>query len=230
MFLFIASCNNGSEKNTSSEPQDSETPNTEEGVQSGPTLPMNVVIVYHTVKDYTLWRPGFDADSVARMASGLSAIAVERSADKPNDVKIVLAPSDMDKAKAFIADPRLKEVMGKFGVISQPVIKFWSVVRYEPANQVTGGTRVEIEHKVKDFDAWVKVFDREGPSTRASNGLQDLALARGLEDPNLVHIVFEVTDMEKAKKRMADPALKKLMEEAGVIGAPTISFYNDSGK
>lgn len=51
-----------------------------------------------------------------------------------------------------------------------------------------------------------------------------------MDDPNLVHIVFSVTDMEKAKKRMADPELKKLMEEAGVLEAPAISFYDDSGK
>ena len=228
--LGIASCNNGSEKTATTGTKDTVATNAKEPVKTGPTLPMDVITVYHTVKDYNQWRPGFDADSVARLASGLSLIAVERSADKPNDVKIVLAPSDIAKAKAFIADPRLKDVMGKLGVISKPVVNFWSIIRFKPENQITGGARVEIVHKVKDFDAWVKVFDGEGPVTRAENGLQDLALGRGIDDPNLVHIVFGVTDMAKAKARMANPELKKLMEKAGVVGTPTITVYNDATK
>ena len=228
--LGIASCNNGSEKTAAAETKDTATTSATTPIKTGPTLPMDVVTIYHTVKDYNQWRPGFDADSVARLASGLSFIAVERSADKPNDVKIVLAPSDMAKAKAFIADPRLKDVMGKLGVISKPVVNFWSIIRYNTENQKTGGPRLEIVHKVKDFDAWVKVFDNEGTATRAANGMNDLALGRAVDDPNLVHIVFDVSNMAKAKARLADPALKKLMEDAGVVGVPTITFYNDASK
>lgn len=228
--LGIASCNNGSEKSAAAETKDTATSVTNEPAKTGPTLPMDVITIYHTVKDFNQWRPGFDTDSVARLASGLSFVAVEKSADKPNDVKIVLAPSDMAKAKAFIADPRLKDVMDKLGVISKPVVNFWSIIRYNTENQKTGGARLEIVHKVKDFDAWVKVFDAEGPATRAANGMNDLVLGRGVDDPNLVHIVFDVTNMAKAKARLADPALKKLMEDAGVVGAPTITFYNDASK
>lgn len=197
---------------------------------TAPTLPMKVVTIYHSVKDYNQWRPGFDADSVARLANGLSLIAVEKSADKPNDVKIVLAASDMAKAKSFTTDPRLKDLMGKLGVISKPTINYWNIIRLNPENQISGGARVELVHKVKDFDAWVKVFDGEGPATRSANGMTDLALGRGIDDPNMVHLVFAVTDMAKVKARIADPALKKLMMEAGVVGAPTITFYNDATK
>ena len=55
-------------------------------------------------------------------------------------------------------------------------------------------------------------------------------MGRGKDDPNMVHLVFGVTDMAKLKVRLADPALKKLMEEAGVVGAPAITFYNDASK
>jgi len=55
-------------------------------------------------------------------------------------------------------------------------------------------------------------------------GLADAVLARGI-DPNLVHIVFDIKDMAKAKARMKDSALKKLMTDAGVEGAPKIEFY-----
>ncbi len=228
--LGIASCNNGSEKTATTETKDTATTNAVEPAQAGPALPMDVVTIYHTVKDYNKWRQGFDADSVARNASGLSFVAVEKSADKPNDVKIVLAPSDMAKAKAFIADPRLKDVMGKFGVISKPVVNFWSIIRFNPEKRVPGGVLQEFNLKVKDFDAWVKVFDSEGPATRAANGWEDIVLGRGKDDPKMVHIVFGVTDMAKAKARTSSPEIKKLMEQAGVVGAPTITFYNDASK
>lgn len=226
--LAIASCNNGSEKTATTETKDTAT--AQEPAKTGPTLPMDVVTIYHTVKDYNQWRPGFDDDSVSRLASGLSFVAVERSADKPNDVKIVLTASDMAKAKAFIADPRLKDVMDKLGVTSKPVVNFWSIIRFNPEKRVPGGVLQEFTLKVKDFDAWVKVFDSEGPATRASNGWEDIVLGRGKDDPNMVHIVFGVTDMAKAKARTASPEIKKLMEEAGVVGAPTITFYNDASK
>jgi hypothetical protein len=225
----IVSCNNGSEKTTTAATADTATTIAVEPAQTGPTLPMDVITIYHTVKDYNQWRPGFDADSIARTASGLSFVAVERSADKPNDVKVVLAPSDMAKAKVFVADPRLKDVMGKLGVISKPVINFWSIIRFSPEKRVPGGVLQEFTIKVKDFDAWVKVFDSEGPTTRAANGWEDIVLGRGKDDPNMVHIVFGVTDMAKAKARTASPELKKLTEEAGVIDAK-ITFYNDATK
>ena len=228
--LGIASCNNGSEKKATAETKDTATSNSNEPANTGPTLPMDVVTIYHTVKDYNQWRQGFDADSVARNASGLSFVAVERSADKPNNVKIVLAPSDMVKAKAFIADPRLKNVMDKLGVISKPVINFWSIIRFNVQKRIPGGALIELILKVKDFDAWVKVFDGEGPARRAADGWEDIVMGRGKDDPNMVHLVFGVTDMAKLKVRLADPALKKLMEEAGVVGAPTITFYNDASK
>ena len=228
--LGIASCNNGSEKTATTETKDTATTNAVEPAQAGPALPMDVVTIYHTVKDYNKWRPGFDADSVARNASGLSFVAVERSADKPNDVKIVLAPSDMVKAKAFVADPRLKDVMDKLGVTTKPVVNFWSIIRFNPEKRVPGGVLQEFTLKVKDFDAWVKVFDSEGPVTRAANGWEDIVLGRGKDDPNMVHIVFGVTDMAKAKARTSSPEIKKLMEQAGVVGAPTITFYSDASK
>jgi len=198
--------------------------------QAGPTLPIDVLTIYHSVKDYKIWRPAFDADSSRRNASGFTFISVEREADKPDNIKVVLMASDMAKAKTFAADPALKEGMDKAGVNSKPEMKYWKIIRFNPANQKLNGTRVEIVHKVKDFDIWLKGFDAEGPATRSANGMNDLALGRGMDDANIVHIVFEVTDISKAKARLTDPALKKIMKDAGVEGAPTITFYNDSSK
>jgi hypothetical protein len=133
--------------------------------------------------------------------------------------------SDLAKAKAMLADPKMKETMQKAGVMGKPDIQFYHMIRMvgSPAKQF-----VVVNHKVKDFNAWLKVFDGEGSAKRASEGLVDRALGRGIDDTTMVHIVFGVSDMAKAKAAIFSDEKKKLMESAGVIGKPDIRFYNEA--
>jgi len=64
-------------------------------------------------------------------------------------------------------------------------------------------------HKLKDFNAWLKVYDREGMNNCKGNGLIDHGLARDMDDPNKVYIVFAIGDIEKAKARISSQYLKK---------------------
>ena len=187
--------------------------------------PFDVVEIRHTVKDYSKWKPAFDADSTARINSGLGFMVIGKSQENPNSLLIVLSVANLQKAKDFGADPRLKDVMKKNGVISKPEINYYHLIRFNPDSKEKQW--VTVTHKVKDFDAWLKVFDSEGTAKRAEYGLFDVVLARDIEDSNTVHIVFDIKDMAKAKARITDPALKKLMIEGGVIGAPKIAFYKE---
>ncbi|MBL0358214.1 MAG: hypothetical protein IPP72_15690 [Chitinophagaceae bacterium] len=203
----IFSCNgNGNEtaKDESAEKKD-----TTAAIEQAPVpafTPFDVVEITHTVKDYIKWRPAFNTDSTARKASGLEDMVIGRGVDNPNSLNVVLKVSDVQKAKDFAANPRLKEVMEKNGVISKPVVEFFHVITFNPDSKEKQW--VLITHKVKDFDAWLKVYDAEGIEARASYGLVDVALARGIDDPSVVHIVFDIKDMAKATARMSDPALK----------------------
>jgi hypothetical protein len=221
----LFSCSNSTEKKDDSA-KTADTTATTTPPAPAAFVPFDVVEITHTVKDYAKWRPLFNSDSTARKASGLEDIVVGRGLEKNNDIIVVLKASDIQKAKAFGADPRLKTVMEKGGVISKPGMELFHVIRFNPDSKEKQW--VTITHKVKDFDAWVKVFDAEGTATRASFGLADVVLARGIEDSSIVHIVFDIKDMVKAKARMNDPALKKLMTDGGVIGAPKIEFYSDA--
>ena len=82
-----------------------------------------------------------------------------------------------------------------------------------------------VVHKVKDFDIWLKAYDGEGKAKRMENGLIDRSLSRGIDDPNMVTVIFVVTDMAKAKARIGSEELKKLMMDAGVEGPPQISYF-----
>jgi hypothetical protein len=187
--------------------------------------PFDIVERSLTVKDYALWRPLFNSDSTSRKESGMELIVVGRGLEQHNELVTYLKVTDLQKAKAYFANPRLKPLMEKAGILSKPNTEFFHVIRFD--SDAKEKQWVTITHKVKDFDAWLKVFDTEGSATRATFGLQDVVLARGIEDQNLVFIVFDIKDMIKAKARMGDPALQKLMMDAGVEGPPKIRFYAD---
>lgn len=219
------SCNSGTEKKEEATKTE-DTATTAATTTTPPPAtftPFDVAEISHVVKDYGKWRPVFDADSVNRKAAGMENIVVGRGIDNSNNILIALKIADVAKAKAFSSDPKLRELMGKAGVISKPDIELFHVIRFNPDSNEKQW--VIITHKVKDFDAWLKVYDGEGTAQRASEGMTDVALARGIDDPNLVHIVFDITDMTKAKAAIMSDAKKKLMMSAGVEGAPKIEFY-----
>jgi quinol monooxygenase YgiN len=199
----------------------------ENGNASGmPSLPFNVVVVRHNVADYSKWKPLFDSDSTNRKTAGMHALGVSRGIDNQNEVEIPFVIDDVTKAKTFTTSPKLKDVMQKAGVSGAPNIKFIKVMRLSDAMQ-SPGDYLEVSHKVKDFDAWLKVFDTEGSATRQQDGLTDGVLARGIDDPNLVYLVFKITDVAKAKAALENPARQKIMQEAGVVGKPEVYFGRD---
>jgi hypothetical protein len=76
-----------------------------------------------------------------------------------------------------------------------------------------------IIHEVKDFAAWKPVYDADAPN-RAAAGLTDVLLGRDSANPNLVGLIFGISDRAKAEAMMQSPKLRETMEHAGVIGAP----------
>ncbi|MEP6676214.1 MAG: hypothetical protein ABJA78_13715 [Ferruginibacter sp.] len=229
--IFIASlfsCNNDTGSTKEGPQKVEDTLKTTTAEKPAAFTPFDVMEISHTVKDYAKWRPFFDTDSVNRKANGLETIVVGRGADNANKIMIALEVKDMQKAKDFSANPKLKEVMDKAGVVSKPDVEYFHVIRYNPESKEKQW--VIISHKVKDFNAWLKIFDNEGPAARASQGLYDVVLSRGVNDSNMVHIVLDIKDMAKAKASLGSEEKKKLMMSAGVEGTPKIEFYQTADK
>jgi hypothetical protein len=82
------------------------------------------LMVQGKVKDFKTWKPAYDAHSSVRRNFGLSEDQVFHSADDPNQFVIVLKAADLNRAKAFMADPSVQEVISKSGVIGTPDIHF----------------------------------------------------------------------------------------------------------
>ena len=231
-FLFVLatvlSCNNNAEKkdDKSGTATITETKATE--VQPDIFKPFNAVFIKHTVADYAKWKAVFDADSSFRNEAGLHLMGpIARGLENKNMVEIGLAMDDITKAKAFANDPRLKGVMQNGGVTSAPNINYYNIFRYDEIVDKQNLPYVEIEIKIKDFDVWVKAYDAEGKAVRETEGTLDMALAKDLNDPKKLTVVFAIKDMDKFKAAMASEGKKKIMADGGVIDPPRMTFFQN---
>jgi quinol monooxygenase YgiN len=80
-----------------------------------------------------------------------------------------------------------------------------------------------VHHRVKDYDAWMAVFDEHEP-TRRAHGEIEHRVYRDMHDPNRVVVHNDFPSEDDARGFMEDPSLKEAMERAGVEGEPGISF------
>ena len=84
-----------------------------------------------------------------------------------------------------------------------------------------------IQHQVKDFAAWKKVFD-SALDLRKSSGELSAQIYRDASDPNKLTIMNKWNSLENAQKFAHSPELKAAMEKAGVVGAPNVYFLNEA--
>ena len=84
---------------------------------------MAIIILNHKVKDFSAWKPFFDADNERRRSSGLRIWKVCTKHGDPNDVYMIFEADDPDSFQTMANDPGLREIMEKAGVISEPKIE-----------------------------------------------------------------------------------------------------------
>jgi quinol monooxygenase YgiN len=84
-----------------------------------------------------------------------------------------------------------------------------------------------VQHQVKDFAAWKKVFD-SAIDMRKSSGELSAQVYRDSTDPNKITTINKWNTLANAQKFAHSPELKAAMEKAGVVGAPIVSFLNEA--
>jgi hypothetical protein len=216
---FLSCKNNKTEKVESEEEMSMDTDTTVAASE-----PFKLIVIKHKVADYDKWRKEYDSHDSVRQSYGINHFVVGRGMDDPNTVIIMDKMDDVVKAKEFSAMPTLKEAMKIAGVIGQPEFGYYEVIRNDDS-KINIKDRLMVTHRVKDFDAWLKVYDTEGMAKRMEEGLVDRGIARSIDDPNMVTVVFAISDLEKAKASISSEAKRNLMQEAGVEGAPKMLFY-----
>jgi quinol monooxygenase YgiN len=83
---------------------------------------MQHVLVRFKVQEYARWRAVFDENAPTRAAQGMGNGHVFRNSSDPNEIIIVLEVTDLQKARAFVESPELKQAQQRGGVIPPPSI------------------------------------------------------------------------------------------------------------
>jgi quinol monooxygenase YgiN len=181
------------------------------------------VIVKHEVEDYDKWKAAFDKHEAARKEGSAVGHSVSRDADNPNIVYVHAMATDAAKIKAMMGSEDMKKTMAEAGVKGEPTI--WMANDAEV--WFGGGTgSLIVKHKVKDYDAWKKVYDSVDEA-RKSSGVVWASVGRMLDDDTVVVVHHIGSDMAKLTAFASSPELKEAMKKAGVEGEPTIWMAND---
>jgi hypothetical protein len=82
---------------------------------------MLTMLVRNRVEDYSTWKRVFDSQESAAREAGLRLTDLWRDIQDPNNVFFIFQVADLDKARAYIADPKSAEVGRKAGVLDGEV-------------------------------------------------------------------------------------------------------------
>ena len=90
-----------------------------------------------------------------------------------------------------------------------------------------GKTCVIVQHSVSDFDTWIIAYRKDG-ERRGKSGIHEKFLLRNTNDSNYITVVFELENVAKAKAFFSAPHSAKLMQAAGVISKPDLTYFKVS--
>jgi hypothetical protein len=82
------------------------------------------VLVRSKVQNFEAWKKAYDAHLSVRQEYGLAEDRLLRGTEDPNDIVLLFKASSLDRAKAFMADPKVGEVIAKSGVVGKLDVAF----------------------------------------------------------------------------------------------------------
>ena len=81
---------------------------------------------------------------------------------------------------------------------------------------------INVRHTCADYVTWRSFFDGDESRRRAGGATGVNQIFRDADDPNTVNLILEWDNAENARKFLDDPALREVMQKAGVVGAPAV--------
>ena len=82
------------------------------------------LLIRHKVRDFSMWKTGYDAHLPKRVEAGLTEAHFFQNSSDLNEVIILFKAEDLGRAKTFTESADLREIMQKLGVIDKPNIYF----------------------------------------------------------------------------------------------------------
>jgi quinol monooxygenase YgiN len=81
---------------------------------------MAVMIVKHLVKDFGVWKKGFESSTGLRKSNGMVSETVFQDASDPNLIIVLLKWDSLERAKKFSQSDEIKASMEKAGLVGRP--------------------------------------------------------------------------------------------------------------
>ena len=81
---------------------------------------------------------------------------------------------------------------------------------------------INVRHTAADYAKWRSIFDGDEARRRTAGATGVNQIYRDADDPNTVNIILEWDNAQNARKFLDDPALREVMQKAGVVGAPSV--------
>ena len=86
-------------------------------------------------------------------------------------------------------------------------------------------TTMFVRHTVADYKTWRKAYDAFAP-VQKTKGVGGQAVYQAIDNPNDVTVTHEFDSAEAAEAFAQSDELKRAMQNAGVLGTPSIWFTN----
>ena len=83
-----------------------------------------------------------------------------------------------------------------------------------------------VRHEVADFEAWHAIFKSHADAQRDA-GLHLVHLFRDAANPNMILLLFRISDVEQARAFVRSPNAAESADVSGVVGTPEILFLDE---
>jgi hypothetical protein len=88
---------------------------------------------------------------------------------------------------------------------------------------------LNVRHTVADYEKWRVGFDAHESARRAAGATGVNQVYRDVDDANTVTLIMEWDNAGNARRFLDDPALREVMQQAGVIGMPAVRAIQSRG-
>lgn len=82
---------------------------------------------------------------------------------------------------------------------------------------------LNVRHTVANYEKWLPFFDGDESRRRAAGATGVQQVYRDADDPNIVTVIMEWDNKDNAQKFASDPKLAEVMQQAGVVGHPSLA-------
>jgi hypothetical protein len=187
------------------------------------TQPGVYIVLGHEVADYDAWRSAFSMHDSLRSSFGIGVESIMYGEDMPELVWLIFTAPSREVADEYLVDVGTARSMESEGVIGEVYRAVLDKGFKSDMDLSTFPARLIVQHEVKDFNQWKKVFDGH-IGARERTGVVDLFVSHPVDDSTDVHMMFGITDTEQAMQYMTSDALRIAMKLSGVVGEPRAYF------